>query len=129
MAQHLLDLSIEHAKTRVQHGRPIGDFQAIQHMLAEMATEIYAAKCMVYDVVDKIDQGKEDRTGTSMAKLFASEVNSRVADKAIQIFGSKGLAKGHPVEKNVQECTDVSDSERNLRDSKKNTIAKALLKG
>lgn len=99
MAQRLLDLSIDHAKTRVQHGRPISDFQAIQHMLAEMATEIYAARCMVYDVVEKIDRGEEERAGASMAKLFASEVNSRVADKAIQILGSKGLVKGHPVEK------------------------------
>jgi alkylation response protein AidB-like acyl-CoA dehydrogenase len=128
MAQHLLDLSIEHAKTRVQHGRPIGDFQAIQHMLAEMATEIYAAKCMVYDVVDKIDQGKEDRAGTSMAKLFASEVNSRVADKAIQIFGSKGLLKGHPVEK-MYRSARMYRILSGTSEIQKNTIAKALLKG
>ncbi|MDF2000320.1 acyl-CoA dehydrogenase family protein [Peribacillus frigoritolerans] len=128
MAQHLLDLSIEHAKTRVQHGRPIGDFQAIQHMLAEMATEIYAAKCMVYDVVGKIDQGQEDRAGTSMAKLFASEVNSRVADKAIQIFGSKGLAKGHPVEK-MYRSARMYRILSGTSEIQKNTIAKALLKG
>ncbi|MFF2459822.1 acyl-CoA dehydrogenase family protein [Peribacillus simplex] len=52
----MLNLSIDHAKHRVQFGRPIGEFQAIQHMLAEMATEIYAAHCMLYDVIEKTTQ-------------------------------------------------------------------------
>jgi alkylation response protein AidB-like acyl-CoA dehydrogenase len=128
MAQHLLDLSIEQAKTRVQFGRPIGDFQAIQHMLAEMATEIYAARCMVYDVVEKIDRGEEERTGASMAKLFASEVNNRVADKAIQIFGSQGLVKGHPVEK-MYRSSRMYRILTGTSEIQKNTIAKELLKG
>ena len=128
MAQHLLDLSIEQAKTRVQFGRPIGDFQAIQHMLAEMATEIYAARCMVYDVVEKIDRGEEERAGASMAKLFASEVNNRVADKAIQIFGSQGLVKGHPVEK-MYRSSRMYRILTGTSEIQKNTIAKELLKG
>lgn len=128
MAQHLLDLSIEQAKTRVQFGRPIGDFQAIQHMLAEMATEIYAARCMVYDVVGKIDRGEEERAGASMAKLFASEVNNRVADKAIQIFGSQGLVKGHPVEK-MYRSSRMYRILTGTSEIQKNTIAKELLKG
>lgn len=127
MAQRLLDLSIDHAKTRVQHGRPIGDFQAIQHMLAEMATEIYAARCMIYDVVEKIDRGEEERAGASMAKLFASEVNSRVADKAIQILGSKGLVKGHPVEK-MYRSARMYRILSGTSEIQKNTIAKVLLK-
>jgi alkylation response protein AidB-like acyl-CoA dehydrogenase len=128
MAQHLLDLSVEQAKTRVQFGRPIGDFQAIQHMLAEMATEIYAARCMVYDVVEKIDRGEEERAGASMAKLFASEVNNRVADKAIQIFGSQGLVKGHPVEK-MYRSSRMYRILTGTSEIQKNTIAKELLKG
>lgn len=127
MAQHLLDLAVEQAKTRVQFGRPIGDFQAIQHMLAEMATEIYAARCMVYDVVEKIDRGEEDRAGASMAKLFASEVNNRVADKAIQIFGSQGLVKGHPVEK-MFRSSRMYRILTGTSEIQKNTIAKELLK-
>jgi alkylation response protein AidB-like acyl-CoA dehydrogenase len=128
MAQHLLDLSVEQAKKRVQFGRPIGDFQAIQHMLAEMATEIYAARCMVYDVVEKIDRGEEERAGASMAKLFASEVNNRVADKAIQIFGSQGLVKGHPVEK-MYRSSRMYRILTGTSEIQKNTIAKELLKG
>jgi alkylation response protein AidB-like acyl-CoA dehydrogenase len=128
MAQHLLDLSVEQAKTRVQFGRPIGDFQAIQHMLAEMATEIYAARSMVYDVVEKIDRGKEERAGASMAKLFSSEVTNRVADKAIQIFGSQGLVKGHPVEK-MYRSSRMYRILTGTSEIQKNTIAKELLKG
>ncbi|NYE07219.1 alkylation response protein AidB-like acyl-CoA dehydrogenase [Bacillus niacini] len=127
MAQHLLDLAVEQAKTRVQFGQPIGDFQAIQHMLAEMATEIYAARCMVYDVIEKIDRGEEDRAGASMAKLFASEVNNRVADKAIQIFGSQGLVKGHPVEK-MYRSSRMYRILTGTSEIQKNTIAKELLK-
>lgn len=127
MAQHLLDLAVEQAKSRVQFGRPISDFQAIQHMLAEMATEIYAARCMVYDVVEKIDRGDEERAGASMAKLFASEVNNRVADKAIQIFGSQGLVKGHPVEK-MYRSSRMYRILTGTSEIQKNTIAKELLK-
>ncbi|MFC0273351.1 acyl-CoA dehydrogenase family protein [Metabacillus herbersteinensis] len=128
MAKRLLDLSVEQAKTRIQFGRPIGDFQAIQHMLAEMATEVYAARCMVYDVISKIDRGEEDRAGASMAKLFASEVTSTVADKAIQIFGSKGLEKGHPVEK-MYRSARMYRILSGTSEIQKNTIAKELLKG
>ena len=127
MAQHLLDLSVEQAKKRVQFGRSIGDFQAIQHMLADMATEIYAARCMVYDVVAKIDRGEEERAGASMAKLFASEVTNRVADKAIQIFGSQGLVKGHPVEK-MYRSSRMYRILSGTSEIQKNTIAKELLK-
>ncbi|MBY0597490.1 acyl-CoA dehydrogenase family protein [Bacillus bingmayongensis] len=127
MAQHLLDLSIEQAKTRVQFGRHIAEFQAIQHMLADMATEIYAARCMVYDVIENIDRGEEDRASASMAKLFASEVVNRVADKAIQIFGSQGLEKGHPVEK-MYRSARMFRILSGTSEIQKNTIAKELLK-
>ncbi|MCU6599445.1 acyl-CoA dehydrogenase family protein [Peribacillus frigoritolerans] len=65
----------------------------------EMATEIYAARCMLYDVFEKIDNGEEVRGASSMVKVFSSEVANRVADKAVQIFWGHGLMKGHPVEK------------------------------
>ncbi|KOO51882.1 acyl-CoA dehydrogenase family protein [Viridibacillus arvi] len=127
MAQCLLELSIERSKSRVQFGRTIGEFQAIQHMLADMATEIYAARCMVYDVIEKIDAGKEERAGAAMAKLYSAEVVNRVADKAVQIFGGQGLVQGHPVEKMYRSArmyrilTGTSEIQRN-------TIAKELLK-
>lgn len=127
VAQRLLNLSIEHAKHRVQFGRPIGEFQAIQHMLAEMATEIYAARSMLYDVIEKIDNGEDVKGASSMVKVFSSEVANRVADKAVQIFGGQGLMKGHPVEKMYRDVrmfrilTGTSEIQ-------KNTIAKELLK-
>ncbi|WHY15328.1 acyl-CoA dehydrogenase family protein [Peribacillus frigoritolerans] len=127
VAQRLLNLSIDHAKHRIQFGRPIGEFQAIQHMLAEMATEIYAARSMLYDVIKKIDNGEDVKGASSMVKVFSSEVANRVADKAVQIFGGQGLMKGHPVEKMYRDVrmfrilTGTSEIQ-------KNTIAKELLK-
>ncbi|MFJ7183514.1 acyl-CoA dehydrogenase family protein [Lysinibacillus xylanilyticus] len=126
VAQRLLDLSIDHAKQRIQFGRPIGDFQAIQHMLADMATEIYAARCMLYDVIEKIDHGEDTRGRSSMVKLYSSEVANRVADNAVQIFGGQGLMKGHPVEKmyrNVRMFRILTGTS----EIQKNMIAKELL--
>ncbi|HDR4908987.1 TPA: acyl-CoA dehydrogenase family protein [Bacillus cereus] len=127
IAQYLLDLSIEQAQTRVQFGKAIGEFQAIQHMLADMATEIYAARCMVYEVIEKIDRGEEKRIDASMAKLFAAEMVNRVADKAVQIFGSQGLEKGHPVEK-MYRSARMFRILSGTSEIQRNTIAKELLK-
>lgn len=126
VAQRALDLALEHANKRKQFGRSIGDFQAIQHMLADMATELYAARCMVYDAIEKIDRGEDNRAIASMVKLFTSEVAGRVLDKAVQIFGGQGLMKGHPIEKMYRSVrmfrilTGTSEIQRN-------TIAKDLL--
>ncbi len=98
-SQKLLELSVEEARRRTQFGRPIGQFQAIQWMLADMATEIYAARLMVYDAARKLDAGQRITTESSMVKVFTSEMACRVADKALQIHGAKGLLKGSPTER------------------------------
>jgi acyl-CoA dehydrogenase len=98
-SQKLLELSIEEARRRTQFGRPIGQFQAIQWMLADMATEIYAARLMVYDAAGKLDRGERITTESSMVKVFSAEMACRVADKALQIHGAKGLLKGSPTER------------------------------
>jgi acyl-CoA dehydrogenase len=98
-SQKLLELSVEEARKRTQFGRPIGHFQAIQWMLADMATEIYAARLMVYDAAGKLDAGEQITTESSMVKVFTSEMACRVADKALQIHGAKGLLKGSPTER------------------------------
>jgi len=98
-SQKLLELSVEHARTREQFGQPIGRFQAIQWMLADMATEIYAARLMVYDAARKLDRGEVITQESSMIKLFTSEMACRVADRAVQIHGAAGLLKGSPVER------------------------------
>ena len=127
VAERILNLTVEYAKERNQFGRSIGSFQAIQHMLADMATEIYAAKCMVYDCIEKIERGEEARSEASMVKLFASETANRVADKAVQIHGGRGLMKGHPIEK-LYRKTRMFRILTGTSEIQRNTIAKELLK-
>jgi acyl-CoA dehydrogenase len=98
-SQKLLELSTERARSRKQFGREIGQFQAIQWMLADMATEIHAARLMVHDAARRLDQGERITLQSSMVKLFASEMACRVADKAVQIHGADGLLKGSPIER------------------------------
>lgn len=99
LAQRLLDLSSAYACSRVQFRRPIARFQAIQFMLAEMATSIYAARTATYHAAWKCEQGDRCGQEASMAKLFASETAGRAADGAVQIHGAMGYAKGLPVER------------------------------
>jgi len=99
-AERLLELSVDYAKQRVQFGKPIAHFQAIQAMLADMGTQIYAARQMVYHAA-----WLRDTTGTAvvkeaaMVKLFCSEMANRVADMAVQIHGGMGYMKDYPVER------------------------------
>lgn len=99
IAQGALDESIKYAKEREQFGKPIGKFQAIQWMLADMATEIDAARLLVYKASFLKDQGKKFTKEASIAKLYASEVGMRAATKAIQIHGGYGYTKDYPVER------------------------------
>ncbi len=92
-AQRLLEASVEHAKTRVQFGKPIGANQAIQWMLADAATEIHAARLMVYDAAARADRGERITERAAMAKLFATEMLGRVADAAVQIHGGMGYMR------------------------------------
>ena len=92
-AQRLLEASVEQAKTRVQFGKPIGANQAIQWMLADAATEIHAARLMVYDAAARADRGERISDRASMAKLFATEMLGRTADAAVQIHGGMGYMR------------------------------------
>jgi acyl-CoA dehydrogenase len=99
-AQRLLELSLEHARQRVQFGKPIARFQAVQFMLADMATEIYAGRQMLYHAARLRDERGEAVTReASMVKLFCSEMAGRVADKAVQIHGGMGYMREVPVER------------------------------
>ena len=95
----LIELSAKYAKERIQFGKPIADNQAIQWMLADMATETEAAKALMMMAAQKIDEGKKVIKEASMAKLFASDVFNRVADKAVQIHGGMGYMAEYPVER------------------------------
>jgi alkylation response protein AidB-like acyl-CoA dehydrogenase len=92
-AQRLLEASVEQAKTRVQFGKQIGANQAIQWMLADAATEIHAARLMVYDAASRADRGERISDRASMAKLFATEMLGRTADAAVQIHGGMGYMR------------------------------------
>lgn len=103
-ASRLLQMSTDYAKERKQFGSEIASYQMIQAMLADMATEIFAARSMVLNAAWEIDQGREPREKISMAKLFASEMLGRVADKAVQIFGGMGYCSEMPVERHYRDA-------------------------
>ena len=94
-----LDASVEYARERRAFGRPIGDLQAIQWMIADMATELDAAEVLVMDAASRAARGEPFRLAASMAKLYASEAASRAANRAVQIHGGYGFIKDYPVER------------------------------
>jgi alkylation response protein AidB-like acyl-CoA dehydrogenase len=108
MAQGAYDAALKHAKIRKQFGRPISEFQAIQHKLVDMATKIDASRLLTYRAAKMIDAGKRVTRESAMAKLFASESAVWIANEAVQIFGGYGFIKDFPVEKfyrDVKLCT------------------------
>jgi alkylation response protein AidB-like acyl-CoA dehydrogenase len=109
MAQGALDAAIKYAKQRKQFGQAISEFQAIQFKLADMATEVEAARLLVYQAAWLADRNDVRFTReSSMAKLFASEVAVRVANECVQIHGGYGFIKDYPAEKfyrDVKLCT------------------------
>jgi acyl-CoA dehydrogenase len=99
MAQAALDAAVEHAARREAFGRPLSDFQAVSHQLAEVATEVQAARLLVRDAAGMYDAGvRPVRKASAMAKLYATEVAQRAVDVAIQIHGARALQKGHLLE-------------------------------
>ena len=99
LAQAALDHAIGYAKERVQFGRPISDFQAIRFKIATMATEIEAARQLMYHCCAQIDNGEPGTIETSMVKYFASEMSERVTSEAMQILGGAGYTTLHPIER------------------------------
>jgi acyl-CoA dehydrogenase len=97
--ERLIEISTDYAKTRKQFGQAIGEFQAIQFMLADMGTRTEAARWLTYHAATLADQGRVTPEAVSMAKLFASEALAFVADAAIQIQGGTGYIAGNPVER------------------------------
>ena len=101
-ADRLITEATAFAQDRVQFGEPIAEFQAIQFMLADSATELWAARLMTYELAKNIDRGvdlKVQHAQCSMAKLFASEMVNRVADRAVQIYGGRGYMRENVAER------------------------------
>jgi alkylation response protein AidB-like acyl-CoA dehydrogenase len=108
IAQGAYDAALRYSKSRRQFGRPISEFQAIQHKLVDMATNIDAARLLTYRAGYMKDAGQRVTKESAMAKLFASEMAVRVCDDALQIHGGYGFIKDYPVEKfyrDVKLCT------------------------
>jgi alkylation response protein AidB-like acyl-CoA dehydrogenase len=96
-AQSCLDASVAYARERIVRNQPIADFQMIQKKIADMATEIRAARLLVLECAAALDRGERARQETSMAKMFATDVFQRVATEAVQIFGAYGISDEYPV--------------------------------
>ena len=108
MAQGAYDAALKYSKLRKQFGRPISEFQAIQHKLVDMAVDIDAARLLNYRAAWMLDGGLRVTRESAMAKLFASEAAVRIAGEAVQIHGGYGFIKDYPVEKfyrDVKLCT------------------------
>lgn len=108
MAQGAYDAALKYAKLRKQFGRPISEFQAIQHKLVDMATKLDASRLLTYRAAKRIDAGRRVTRESAMAKLFASESAVWIANEAVQIHGGYGFIKDYPVEKfyrDVKLCT------------------------
>ena len=109
-AQAIVDLAASYARERVQFGQPIGAFQAIAHMIADMATEVDAATMLMWRAVWLVSTGKDALREITMAKLFASEVYAKVANMGVQVMGGYGLSAEY-------------DMQRYFRDARSGTIA------
>lgn len=124
-AQFVYERSVDYANKRQQFGQPIANFQAIQHMLADMKTALYACQSMIEKAAAMADSGQNIRNEAAMCKVFVGEQCFTVADKAVQIHGAVGLTKGDPVEwafrrlRMFRVLTGSSEIQRN-------TIAKGI---
>ena len=126
LARAALEDSIHYAKVRKQFGRPIGDFQAIQSKLSDMATEIEAARLLVYRAAFLKDTGGEFKAAASEAKLFASEAAMRATTQAIQIHGGSGYLKDYPVERYFRDAK-ICEIGEGTSEIQRRVIAKELL--
>ena len=105
LSQGAVDISVEYARKRVQFGKPIISFQAVQHMLADMATETEAARALVYAAARYIDSNPKDISKWSaMSKLFPTDVAMRVTTNAVQVLGGYGYMRDYPVEKMMRDA-------------------------
>ncbi len=127
LAQGALDHTIKYVKERQQFGRAVSSFQAVQFELADMATDIEAARLMVYNAARLKDAGKPFLTAAAMAKLFSSEVAQRVASQCIDLFGGYGFTKDYPVEKLYRDAK-IGTIYEGTSNMQRQTIAKVLMK-
>lgn len=128
VAQGAFEEAVNFARQRIQFGHPVIGFQAIQHMLADMATEIEAARAIVYAVARYIDSGAKDITKESaIAKVFATDMAMRVTTNALQVMGGSGYMREYPVEKMMRDAKILQIYE-GTNQIQRNVIGQAIIK-
>ncbi|MGE5529745.1 MAG: acyl-CoA dehydrogenase [Patescibacteria group bacterium] len=128
IAQGALDAAVRYAKERRQFGVPVSSFQAVQHMLADMATSLEAARALVYATARMIDAGAKDFSKeAAMAKVFASDMAMKVTTDAVQVLGGYGYMRDYPVEKMMRDAkiTQIYEGTNQIQ---RNVIALELIK-
>jgi len=127
VARGALDATLTYVKARKQFGRPIGEFQAVQFQLAQAATELEAARLLVYNAARLEDASEPYTVQAAMAKLFSSQVAERVTSLCVELFGGYGYTKEYPVEKFYRDAK-IGTIYEGTSNMQLNTIAKQILK-
>ncbi len=102
-AQNALDCAVQYAKDRIQFGKPVGSFQAIQHKLAEMQMQVHLGRVATFDLARRLSAGVPCRTEASMTKIYATEVYHRVADDGMQVLGGYSMMPDFPMERHYRD--------------------------
>jgi len=122
-----LEAAVQYVKERKQFGKPIADFQGVQFQLAQMATELEAARLMVYNTARMKDRGIPFQLEAAMAKLFSSQVADRTTSQCLELFGGYGYSKEYPAEKFYRDAK-IGTIYEGTSNMQLNTIAKLVLK-
>jgi alkylation response protein AidB-like acyl-CoA dehydrogenase len=125
LAREALELARRHASDRIQFGRPLSKFQAVAHMIADMATELEAARLLVYRSAWLADRGRAYRKEAAMAKLYASEVANRAASASLQIHGGYGYLLESPIARFYADAKILEIGE-GTSEVQRNVIARCL---
>lgn len=128
VAQAAFETACDYARERKQFGKPIGTFQAIQFMLADMATRIEAARLLVYEAAYKLDSGQNAGMHASMAKCFATDMAMEVTTNAVQVLGGAGYVRDYPAERYMRDVK-VAQIFEGTNQIQRIVIARALLGG
>ncbi len=126
VAQAAFEVSSAYARERQQFGHPLGAFQAIQFMLADMAMKIEAARLLVYEAAYKLDNGQHSAMAASMAKCFATDMAMEVTTNAVQVLGGAGYVRDYPVERYMRDVK-VAQIFEGTNQIQRIVIARALL--
>jgi alkylation response protein AidB-like acyl-CoA dehydrogenase len=128
LARGALEESVQYAKDRTAFGQPISEFQALRFMMADMKTELEAARLLVHRAARLADAGQPYSREASMAKLFASEVATRAANKAVQIHGGYGYTREFPVERYLRDAK-LCEIGEGTSEIQRSIIAREIFKG